>query len=158
MFVPPRSDDWDRVAFQPMLYLATFLAAVTVLIFGDFTNLPTHPGIQTDREFGLFWIWAILSLTCPALGLGSLWLVQNREGKYRYRGLWLRLAADIGQFTAMGTYLILRLTWGDYHIYPVTVLGAAVLFVGHLIMRDIRRLMQVEQLANILHRDGHDSR
>lgn len=152
-FVPPRSDDWDRIAYQPMLYLATFLAALTVLVFGDFVAFPPHQGIETTHA--VYWMWLAMSLGCPLLGLGSLWLIQNRVGKYRYRGLWLRLAADIGQFTTMLIYVVLRLTWGDYHIYPVAVLVSATLFVGHLVIRDVRRLAQVERLAFRLHRDGH---
>lgn len=158
-FVPPVGDEWGpRIAYQPMLYLGCFLAALTILIFGDFTNVPSHPGIDADRQYGLFWIWGSLSLICPVLALGSLWLIQHRRGLTRYRGLWLRLAADIGQCTAMVMYVILRLTWGDYHVYPVAVLMSATLFVFHLIIRDLRQLRQVEHLASRLHRNSHDAR
>lgn len=158
MFIPPKSDDWDRIAYQPMLYLSTFLAALTILIFGDFTTMGGHAGIPADTEFGLYGVWTAMSLCCPVLGLGSLWLIQNREGRHRYRGLWLRLGADVGQFFAMTTYLVLRISWGDFHVYPVTIMGSAALFVAHLVMRDIRRLMQVESLASRLHRGRRGDR
>ncbi len=141
-----------------MLYLGSWLAALTIIVFGDFTNIPAHAGIDQDRQFGLFWIWATLALMAPILALGSLWIIQHRDGRTRYRGLWLRLAADTLQFTAMGTYTVLRVVWGDYHIYPVAILVSATVFVGHLILRDIRRLIQVEQLATKIRRGGHERR
>jgi hypothetical protein len=153
-FVPPRdSADWSRVSYQPMLYLGLFTGTLIVLVWGDFATVPQH---NLDREYGLFWIWGGLSTVCPVLALGSLHLIQNRTGRQRYRGLWLRLGADVGQFTAMGLYLWLRLVWGDYHIMPISVFASATLFVLHLCFRDIHRLVEVERLATQIHRDGTD--
>lgn len=154
-FVPPKdSADWTRVSYQPMLYLAVFAASIIILIWGDFTNLPSVGGLDQDRNYGLFWVWGGLSTLCPVMALGSLYLIQNRTGAMRYRGLVMRLGADVGQFTAMALYFVLRIVWGDYHVYPVAVLGSAVLFVFHLCMRDWNRLRQVEKLATQIRRDA----
>lgn len=153
-FIPSQSDDWTKVSYQPMLYTASFVTALALLIFGDVSALPEHPTIREDSPFGLFWIWIILALAAPPMALGSLWLIQNGNGSQRYRGKWLRLAADIFQFTVMTIYLILRLYWGDYHIMPIGVFAAATLFVAHLIMRDVKDLVRNEQLAIRIH-NGH---
>lgn len=141
-----------------MLFLATFIGAVWMLVFGDTAAVPSHPTIREDSPFGLFWVWIVLALAAPPMGLGALWLIQNRDGASRYRGKWLRLAADIFEFSALLVYLVLRLFWGDYHILPIAVFMSATLFVAHLIMRDVRDLIRNEQLAIRIHRDGHDSR
>lgn len=157
VFIPPQTNDWIRVSYQPMLYLATFVAAILILIFGDVTALPAHPTIREDSPFGLFWIWITLALSAPPMALGSLWLIQNRDGVQRYRGILLRLGADIFQFTVMLIYLILRLFWGDYHIIPIAVFAASTLFVAHLIMRDIHDIRRTERLA-IRIRNGRGAR
>lgn len=151
--VPPEgTEDWQRVSFQPMLYLATWVATWIILLWGDLTN-SHHPGAFRDESTETFWIWGSLGLVAPLLGIGSLRLITHGKGKWRYRGLWLRLAADVGQFTSMALYTIARLGVGDFHVYPVSCMLACLLFVFHLNLRDLNRLRAVEKLATELHRD-----
>ena len=87
-------------------------------------------------------------------GMASLWLIQSPHGGKKYRGLWLRLAADIGQCTAITVYLILRLAIGDWHIYPFSCLIACWIFVCHLVLRDAERIYTVEKLARKIEKHG----
>ena len=149
--VPPEQDqDWQRVSYQPMLYLLAWWAALVVLIGGDFAGVPIT---LRDQPGGFFWVWTSLSLIAPPMALVSLWLIQNGSGSWKYRGLWLRLGADCGQFSAMLTYSVLRLQLGDFHVYPIATLLASTLFVFHLVLRDVRRLWEVERLATRIY-DG----
>lgn len=155
--VPPQgTEDWQRVSFQPMLYTFTWIATWIILLFGDLST-SAHPGAFRDESIDTFWIWGSLGLTAPVLGIGSLRLITHGKGKWRYRGLWLRLCADIGQFTAMLLYTIARIGVGDFHVYPVACMAACLLFVGHLNLRDIKRLREVEALAGEIRRGnvGH---
>ena len=149
--VPQESDDWARVPFQPMLYFCLWFAAIVMLIWGDFA---AHPEPFSDlMTTGTFWAWGGLSLLCPPLALGSLRMIRDdAPGHWKYRGLWLRLGADIGQFVALMMYTIVRFQIGDYHVYPVACLVACGLFVFHLILRDAKRLREVEVLASQIHR------
>lgn len=153
MFIPPTDNaDWSRVAFQPMLYLGTWTAALLVIAFGDFSYLAANPGVvDYERAHQLFWVWNTLALIAPPMALLSLWLINQHKGKPRYRGLWLRLGADMMQAISMTIYLLLRLNLGDFHITPITVYAACDLFVFHLVMRDVKRLRENEQLARTIH-------
>lgn len=145
--VPPEgAEDWQRVSFQPMLYLATWIATWVILIAGDFASIP-----ETFRDEAaktqVLWSWGALGLLSPVIGIGSLRMITHGTGRWRYRGLWMRLGADVGQFAAMVIYLVLRIAVGDYHVYPVACLASCGVFVMHLCFRDIRRLHEVESLA-----------
>lgn len=144
--VPPDSPDWAKVAFQPMLYLAVWIGAILYLTIGDVT------AIDKDLQGGMSNAWLSLSLICPPVAWGSLHLITHGTGAWKYRGFWLALGADIGQFTALLIYTVQKFGSGDYHVYSVTTLVAIVVFVMHLVMRDVKRLRQVEALARTLHR------
>ena len=147
--VPPKTSDWQRIAFQPMLYLALWVGAIVVIIWGDIWSMP--PTLRDTSE-GVFIVWGTLSLFCPPLGLIALWMIQSESGVVKYRGFWMRLAADIGQFTALFVYVAYRFHIGDYHVMTMAVLVACVVFIGHLVMRDAKRVHAVENLAKKLHR------
>lgn len=149
-FLAPDSKDWAIIRFQPMLYVALWVAAWLILLKGDFASIPIE---QADTEFGTPEIWLVLSLLSPPLALSSLWMIFRGSRRLTYPGFWVRLAADVGQFTAMVMYTIMRITVGDYHIYPVACLVASTLFVAHLVIRDVRRLIDTERLATQLHRE-----
>jgi hypothetical protein len=153
LVIPPTdSADWSRVAFQPMLYLGTWIAAILVISFGDFTYVAVHPGVvDYERAHQLFWVWNTLALVAPPMALLSLWMITHRGGRTRYRGLWLRLGADMMQLISMTIYLILRITLGDFHIYPITIVTMCTVFVAHLVGRDVKRLRENEQLARTIH-------
>ncbi len=150
VFMPADAMDWRRVAFQPMLYLFLWIGAVCYLIFDDIF------AIDRDPSTGLTPVWLFLSLVCPPLALVSVRMVSRGGGVWKYRGFWVCLAADIGQFTALLTYTIQKFTSGDFHVYPVTILVATTVFVFHLVMRDMRRLHDVEKLATELHQEEPD--
>ena len=146
--IPPQgTPDWQRIAFQPMLYLCLWVSAVFVVIVDRF-----QPTVFSSEHAGsVFWVWAGLSLVCPPLAMFSLWLIQSPNGARKYQGLWVRLAADVGQLTAITMYSALRFASGDWHIYPMGVVVAAVIFVAHLVMRDAKRILVVEKLASKIH-------
>ena len=151
-FIPEGSADWQKVAFQPMLFLCLWLAALIILVRGDFRSVPA---VFSDKNNSpVFWVWVGLSLVCPPLGLVSLRMIRDdANGRWKYRGFWFRLAADIGQLTALTVYTVLRFQMGDYHIYPVACLVACTLFVAHLVMRDVKKVWQLESLARALRND-----
>lgn len=151
LFIPPKNTpDWQRIAYQPMLYVALWIATLIILIKGDFAAIPP---IFADETTGTtYWLWTGLSLTCPPLGLFSLWMVQSANGVWKYRGLWTRLGADVGQLIALLIYIVLRFVIGDWHVYPQATLLASTVFVAHLVLRDAERLWAVERLASKLHR------
>lgn len=141
------------MAFQPILYLSMWLAALIILVVGDRHTVPFP-----DNANALYWVWGGLSLTCPMLALLALRMLRRdtTNSRWKYRGLWVRLGADIGQFTAMSVYLALRISEGDYHVYPTAALMAGAVFVLHLIIRDVKRLHRVEGLATDLRNgNGH---
>ena len=142
--MPPKgTDDWQRIAFQPRLYLGLWLGSVAALLGG----LPA--AFLDDRGFVEVWAWAwsVLSLASAPAALLSLWMVNSANGKWKYRGLWLRIAADIGQFTALVVYAAERITFGGLGPYPTAILMAVLVFVAHLVMRDMGRVHAVEKLA-----------
>lgn len=152
-FSPPKGiEDWQRIAFQPMLYLALWVGAIVVMVCGDRWSAP--PTLRDTTE-GVFVIWGASSLVCPPLALVALWMIQSQSGVVKYRGFWLRLGADIGQFTALFVYVAYRMHIGDYHVMTMAVLMSCVVFIGHLVMRDAKRVHALENLAKKLHR-GED--
>ena len=138
-----------------MLYLCLWIATILVVFRGDFTSLPSD--YVDNHHDSIFWLWAGLSLVCPPLALGALHLIESSKGERKYRGFWLRLGADVGQACALTVYTLIRITTGDFHVYPRGALIACVIFAWHLVMRDARRLIEVEKLANMLHRRGDGS-
>ena len=156
VFIPPKdTPDWQRIAYQPMLYLALWIAAFIILVKGDFASIPP---IFADHAVGgeTYHLWTGLSLACPPLGLVSLWMVQSANGVWKYRGLWTRIGADFGQLVALVIYTWVRFAIGDWHVYPQATLIASTLFVAHLVLRDAERLVAVERLATKLHRIKSD--
>ena len=153
IFVPLKDTlDWQRIAFQPMLYMALWIAAIVIIVKGDFATIPPDLADATTTHGPTFWMWIGLSLACPPLGLVSLWMVRAPSGVWKYRGLWTRLGADIGQGVALLIYVVQRFHIGDWHVYPMAATLAAGVFVAHLVLRDVERLWAVEKLANSLHR------
>ena len=141
--IPPKDTmDWQRIAFQPMLYTFMWIGAVLHLVVGDVTAV--H---RDDLAGGVYAAWMGLSLITPPMALAALALIVHATGRWRLRGLWLRLGADIGFTAAMSTYLVVKLGSGDFHTYSVFTLVAIVVFCAHLVMRDVKRLRQVETMS-----------
>ena len=152
-FLPP-NDDWPIIPWQPLLFLSTWVTALILLFWGDFTNIPPETADQVRDNVGVLWVG--LSLACPPLGLWSMHLIRHKTGATRYRGLWLRLAADLGQLAALTVYSTVRFSEGDYHIYSQGILVAALIFVSFLVYRDCRTLLRTELLARHIVRRALD--
>ena len=141
--IPPKGiEDWQRIAFTPMIYTCMWIGAVLHLTVGDVTAIE-----RDDAPAGVYQAWMGLSLLTPPMALAALALIVHTTGRWRLRGLWLRLGADVGFLAAMSTYLIVKLGSGDFHIYSVWTLIAIIIFCVHLVMRDTRRLRQVEAMS-----------
>lgn len=136
--------------FRPMLYLGTFLATVLLITHGDFTSVPEE---LRDKTGGSFWVWGGLSLWAPPTALLAYWLIQ-RSPKCKYRAMWIRLGADLCQLVAMAIYCVMRFMLGDYHVYTMAMLAAAILYVFHLVLWDCEQLIGVERLASRLQKEA----
>jgi len=145
-FVPPKGiEDWQRIAFQPMLYSCMWIGAILHVAVGDVT------AVQRDTTVGGVYVaWIGLSLLTPPMALAALVLIVHTTGRWRLRGLWLRLGADVGFAAAITTYLVVKLGSGDFHIYSIWTLVAISIFCGHLVGRDVKRLRQIETLSREL--------
>ena len=144
-FVPPKGTlDWQRIAFQPMLYLCMWIGAILYACLGDITAIePDVPGELSDA-------WLPLSLLAPPMALLALNMITHGTGRLRLAGLWLRLGADLGFFAGLASYSDEKFTSGDFHIYSIWNLIATLLFVLHLLIRDVKRLIDIERLAKVL--------
>ena len=78
-------------------------------------------------------------------------MMKHPDGRIKYRGMWMRMGADASQFIAVLTYVIFRFSLGDYHIYNMGVLLAALIYSFHLVMFGAEQLLGVEVLASQLH-------
>ena len=155
-FIPPAGGDWQRILFQPMLYLFLWVAVLIIVHRGNFsTNFQfealDHSTMSIDvlnRQWSFFWAWSALGLVCPPLALVSLWLIYRiKSGRWKYLGFWLRLSSDVGVSISLLSYCIFRFDTGDYNIYPMAVITAATLFVLHLVFRDIGKVYEIEVLS-----------
>lgn len=144
-------DSWKQLSFRPILYLCTWVSALVILMFGDFTSFP--PETRDNAADWLFWVWGGLSLGAPIMGLVAIRLIFSPHGASKYRGMWLRFGADCTQFIAILAYTVMRFTVGDYHIYTMGVLAAVLLYVFHLVMMGGQQLLGVEILAARLQED-----
>ena len=149
---PHDSVRFRRVAFEPMLYLALWLSAVIIIIVGDIWNVPP---VLADTDSGAhFLAWSLLSLICPPLALIASRIIGSAGAAWAYRGMWLRLAADSGQAGGLAAYTLLRLEVGDFHVLPVATMLACLLFVVHLVFRDVGALINVERVTRQVERNA----
>lgn len=148
-FVPPKGTlEWQRILYQPMLYLCLWIAVLVIIHRGDFTNIPPE---TSDKQNELFWAWSAVGIVSPPIGLISLWFIYKiKNGLWKYWGFWLRLAADIGMATAMLCYCIFRFDVGDYHVYTMATTVSSTIFVFHLVLRDCLKLYEIEAVASQL--------
>ena len=100
-------------------------------------------------------VWLTLGFWCPPQLLLSWWLIEKHTGKWRYRGLWLRLGADTGQLLALVAFLYSRLRTNtavvggmtDAQIYAWIALSGCAFFILCCCGRDIHTLVVTEQVA-----------
>lgn len=148
---------WHRAVFQPILYFFLWGATVRMLVSDE------HPPIRFDILAP--WaatLWFVTSLTCPLLALLSWWLIAHcRLKRAALVALWIRFGADVGQLLALVTaHAATALTASDVgasegRVYSRYVLGASIVFVMLIVVRDVWALAATERLAwRIRRRDG----
>lgn len=130
---------WHRVAFQPLLYLILWGAALRIVIT-DNVPIPFAEELSRVAEHA----WAVLSLICPPLALLAWWLMmRSTAAGAALAGLRIRLAADFGQFVAILVYHLATvfhagaIGLSETNLYARYIVVASMLFVAGLVVRDI---------------------
>lgn len=141
--------DWRPIRFQPILYPLLWLAVILVAITD---NEPLR--MSEIIGPGAYTAWLTVGFTAPPLCLAAWVLIRYTSGRWRLRGMWLRLAADLGQLGALAGYLAIRLSVSgatDSRLYGHIIAVAACVFVAALVARDAWVLYLNERLATALH-------
>lgn len=144
--------DWRTVVFQPLLYFFVFGASVRLAFVTTFEPIHVH-AVLPNAPFG-YALWLALGIVGPILALHS-WLFIRHGGRLRIMGMWLRFSADVSVFTCLLTYhLAAVLTYAptESRIFSRYVIGAVMIFVVELIVRDVWALRLVEQRARRMRR------
>jgi len=140
------------VRFQPIMFAFLWIAMWHIASPGGGNAAIDALGIAA-------WpIWLATGFLCPPLLLLSWWLIEKQQGRWRYRGMWMRLAADVGEFGVLAAFLWARLTSMD----PVTdarefgwiAISSMAAFLVALVARDIVMLGVVEHIATRDRRNG----
>jgi hypothetical protein len=137
-----------RPSFRPVLYLMLWGAALRLLLL-RIDPLPIDTALGSES---LYEVWLGLGMACPPLALLAWWLIRHRLGVWRYRGMWLRLSADIGMCTSVMAYhvtTVLSNPLTESRIYSRYIVGATILYIGALIVADVRALVSVERRARV---------
>ena len=138
---------------MPIIYL--------FLLLGTFHIIVVDPRPGGIGDIAVEWwaslAWRILAVMSPLLTLLAGWIISNRRGMTRLFGLWLRMAGDLGQFCALGTFLIGRFIeddndYDDPQILLTYGLVGVIVFVGMLVLRDVWVLIKVEEITRELDR------
>lgn len=140
-----RKVDRPRPSFRPILFLMVFGAAIRMMT----TDIAVLP-IDTVFAAGTYVVWMGIALTSPPLALLAWWLVHRRDGVWRYRGMWFRLASDVGVFTVIFAYhltTVLTNPLTELRLMSRYVVGAALLYVIGLVVADLVALMHTERIA-----------
>lgn len=112
-------------------------------------------------------MWVGLSLACPPMLLVAHQLIKKYPGRLRYFGLWLRLAADIGQLAAVLAFWILLITSTPNALidldpntateyYALKIWLAVIVFMVLLVIRDVWKIALTERVANKLEKAKKD--
>ena len=155
LMFPPHREDYYRdrltlkadLSWEPWLHASVWIGVILTLIFGETNLIP--PVDFAD------WTWLVFGLAAPVVGFSSVWMLANCEGRYRYIGLWLRMAADAGLVVALISYLAHHIQHevgcpgkSPFSIMADTVLAAAAWYTATLVYRDIKFLRATEHLAS----------
>lgn len=144
---------WHRVSYQPVLYLFVWGAALRVAITSD-TPIPFDVVFSPYVETA----WVPLGLICPPLAFLAWWLMGHkcRLPRSALAGLWLRLAADAGQFAVLQIFFIVSFAVDPHsdesHVYSAYILASAMLFMLIVLVRDVWSLVMTEKLAGVIAR------
>lgn len=139
------NDPWPAIRFQPILFLFLWIANWHIVFPGG-----GNASIDT-LGIGAWEMWLGTGFICPPLLLLSWWLIEKCNGRWRYRGMWLRLAADMGELGVVVAFLWARLAsadpYTDARVYGWIAISSMVAFLLVLVGRDIAMLGVVERLA-----------
>ena len=146
LFGGKESEPWPKIRFQPLLFAALWVATFHV------ATIPGGGRFGMEQLVGGLWEWWLaLSLGCPPLLLLSWWMIERCSGVWRYRGMFLRIGADVGQFLALVAFLWARIAstdpLTDARLYAWIVLSGCALFLLLCTERDSAMLIKTEQIA-----------
>lgn len=154
------AQDENVSALHSAVYLVLFLGAAVVilvpfLIEPDLPlDLPPQGGLAGSEYFSggysspSFWVWAISSLSCPALVWLSYWL-PNRVHDSRYFSILLRFAGDAGQLFVLLALEVDTIKLNtSLAIYRQILLVGFVVFVAGMVVRDIALIVASERMMN----------
>lgn len=145
------ASSWAAIRFQPILYLFMFGAAVRLRHKG------TEPAVfEMVLRRDVYDTWLALAIFSPMVALAAWVMIEKRSGRWRFLGMWMRLAADIGAVTVMLSYHAVsafsQRQAGETQIFARYMIGAILIFVCALMIRDIWTLIVTERLAGEIHR------
>lgn len=138
-------DPWPMVKYQPILFTFMWVAMWHIVLPGGGNGAIDTLGITP-------WIiWLITGFTCPPLLLLSWYLIERCSGTWRYRGLWWRLAADIGEFGVLTAFLWARIAFvnpvTDAQVFGWIAISSMAFFLFRMVVRDVFILHAVRKLA-----------
>lgn len=142
-------DAWHRVPFQPILYLMLWGAVLRIAV----TNRDSPMNFENVISPSASTAWVVLGLGCPPLAGLAWWLIKRcKWHKAALAGLWIRLGADVGQLVALVAYHIVVVftmpaVGTEARVYARYAVGACIMFVGVLVLRDIWSLVLTERVA-----------
>jgi hypothetical protein len=138
---------WAIMAYQPVLYFFVFSASIR--LWHDDSEPPNFKEIILSNFYG---IWLFLGVASPLLLLLSWFFIKKLSGTWSFIGMWVRLAADIGMFTNILAYHIVTAdSRTEAMIFSRYVMGATLVFVLMMIVRDIWTIVVTEKIAGQLH-------
>lgn len=141
---------WPLIPYTPILML--FLWGSALRLSGS----PHPPADLQDAIPNHAYIgWLISGATGPPLAVLAWWLITQRDGIQRYRGLWVRLGADILCFTYVAAFhlaVVLNMPSSEARIFSRYCVGSILVFLLCAVGRDIWALAITERVARRLHR------
>jgi hypothetical protein len=139
------TDTWGALPAEPILYFFMLTGLLQIMVFPR-----SSTGGVTDGGW-ISGLWKVSGVVSPLLCLVAWYLINKCRGQQRLVGLWVRFAGDFGQATALGTFLLIRLTNSpiddDAHVYLMHIDVGVLTFVLMLVLRDIWILLRVEESA-----------
>lgn len=143
--------EWRIMAYQPVLYFFVFGASIR--LWHNNTTPPNFDVIAHD----FYNIWLGMGIAGPLLALLSWHLIKNKRGIWGFRGMWLRIAADICVLANILSYHIALnnlnapLVYAEGRIYSRYIVGSTIIMCLIWIIRDLWTLTVTEILASRIH-------
>lgn len=141
---------WPLIPFTPI---------ITLMLWGSALRLWSSPHAPADLQDSIpnttYIGWLITGSTGPPLALLAWWMVTKREGIQRYRGMWVRLGADILCLTyvlAFHLAVVLNMPATEARIFSRYCVASILLFLLAAVGRDVWALAITERVARRLHR------